>query len=165
MAARQILTAALLLVVTLASACSDDGPERERVVIDGRTFELDYAVDDETRQRGLGGRAEISEDGGMIFVFPDPEFQAFWMYDCLVDIDIIYLDARGTITAVHRMKAEPQRGPDDSDRDYEARLPRYPSVYPAQFAIELRSGWLDRLDLSVDDRIELDLDRLKAMAR
>ena len=165
MAARRILTAALLLVVALANACSDDGPEREPLVIDGRTFELDYAVDVETRTRGLGGVAEIPEDGGMIFVFPDPEIQAFWMYDCLVDIDIIYLDARGTITAMHRMKAEPPRGPDESDRDYEARLPRYPSGYPAQFAIEVRSGWLDRLDVSVDDRIELDLDRLKVMAR
>jgi len=29
----------------------------------------------------------------------------------------------------------------------------------------LKGGWLDRLDLHVEDKIELDLERLKALAR
>ena len=54
MAARRILTSVLLLVVAMAGACSEDGPDRESVVIDGRTFKLDYAVDPETRELGFG---------------------------------------------------------------------------------------------------------------
>jgi uncharacterized membrane protein (UPF0127 family) len=37
-------------------------------------------------------------------------------------------------------------------------------VYATQFAIELRAGSIERLGVNVDDKIELDLARLKAMA-
>jgi uncharacterized membrane protein (UPF0127 family) len=115
------------------------------------------------------GRSRIDESGGMLFVFPTKQVQrqAFWMKNCLVDIDIVYLDPLGKVTATHRMKAEPPQGHDESDAAYEARLRQhtYPSGYPAQFAIELKAGWLDQLNLKIEDRIELDLDRLKALAR
>ena len=103
----------------------------------------------------------------MLFVFPDSKVgvQSFWMGHCLVDMDIIYLDRRGSVTAVHRMKAQPPQRPDESDDAYRARIPHYSSGYPAQFAIELKSGWLDRLNVKVDQRLTLDLLRLKAMAR
>ena len=103
----------------------------------------------------------------MLFVFPDKEIQVqhFWMGHCLVDMDIIYLDSHGRITATHRMKAEPPQRPDESDAEYDRRMRRYSSAYPAQFAIELKAGSLDRLNLKVEDRIPLDLDRLKAMTR
>jgi uncharacterized membrane protein (UPF0127 family) len=80
-------------------------------------------------------------------------------------MDIIYLDARGTITAMHRMKAEAPRRGDESESQYDARMPRYSSALPAQFAIELKAGTLDRLGVEVDNRIELDLKRLKSLAK
>jgi hypothetical protein len=65
------------------------------------------------------------------------------------------------------MAALPPRREDETELAYDARMREksYWSRLPAQFAIELQSGWLDRLDLAVDDRIELDLQRLKAAAR
>ena len=140
---------------------------REIVTIQGHAFELELAVDPDSRTRGLMHRDHIPEYGGMLFVFPDSEVtvQRFWMGHCLVDMDIIYLDREGRITATHRMKAQPPQRPDEPLFAYETRMPRYSSIYPAQFAIELRAGWLDRLNLNERDRIELDLPRLKAMAR
>ncbi|MHC4990854.1 MAG: DUF192 domain-containing protein [Planctomycetota bacterium] len=135
------------------------------VVIDGKTFQLEPAVDDAARTQGLMHRESISEDGGMIFIFPDAQPRAFWMGYCLVDIDIIYLDAQGRVTAMHRMKTEPPRTDNESELQYSARMSRYPSGFPAQFAIELRAGTLDQLDISVEDKIPLDLPRLKRMAR
>ena len=141
----------------------------ERVVIGGQTFDLEVVADHASRELGLMNRASIDEHGGLLFIFPEKGVreQSFWMKNCLVDIDIIYLDRRGMITAMHRMKARPPRRADESETAYEARMREdsYPSGYPAQFAIELRSGWLDQLNLRVEDRIALDLDRLKAMAR
>jgi len=151
------------------SGPSGNGPKTERVVIGGETFDLELAVDADTRALGLMNRASIDEHGGMLFVFPDSGVarQSFWMKNCLVDIDIVYLDRAGRITAMHRMKAEPPRVDDESETEYEARVGRnlYPSGYPAQFAIEVRSGWLDQLNLKVEDRIDLDIPRLKALAR
>ncbi len=141
----------------------------ELVVIGGHDFDLELAIDEAARERGLMHRGSIDEHGGMLFIFPDGKVaqQSFWMKNCLVDIDIMYLDRNGRVTATHRMKAQPPQQRDESDDAYEARMRQYlyPSGYPAQFAIELRSGWLDQLNLKVEDRIDLDLPRLKAMAR
>lgn len=101
----------------------------------------------------------------MLFVFPRPGQQRFWMAYCLVDIDLIFLDAHGRVTAAHRMKVEPARREDESEIAYQTRLRGYPSVYPAQFAIELASGSIDRLGIRVEQKIELDVERLKALAR
>jgi uncharacterized membrane protein (UPF0127 family) len=151
------------------SATTGNAKETERIVIGGRAFDLEVVADPESRAQGLMHRESIDEHGGMLFIFPDNEVkvQSFWMKNCLVDIDIIYLDPHGRVTATHRMKAQPPQGPEEPEAAYEARVQqqRYPSGYPAQFAIELRSGWLDQLNLKVEDRIDLDVARLKALAR
>ena len=141
----------------------------EPVTIAGETFALELAVDDAHRADGLMNRTSIPDHGGMLFVFPDSkvQVQSFWMKNCVVDMDIIYLDSRGRITAMHHMKALPPKWNDETEPEYESRVSerRYLSGYPAQFAIELQAGTLDRLHLQVDQKIDLDLARLKAMAR
>ncbi len=145
----------------------------ESVKIDGEWFQLELALDGETRYKGLSGRDHIEPDGGMLFVFPKPNDQRFVMRDCLVPIDIIYLDPAGRITAMHHMPVEPPRDPETepvtgvgATDKYEQRLKRYPSRYPAQFVIELAGGTLERLDLSEGELIDLnDPAGLKARAK
>ena len=76
----------------------------------------------------------------------------------------MFLDPNGRVTATHTMKTEDPRRENESELAYSARLADYPSVYATQFAIELRAGSIERLGVNVDDKIELDLARLKAMA-
>ncbi len=140
-------------------------PEVVTVQIGGELFTVDVSADDASRIRGLQGVTEIPPDGGMIFVFPDSQVRSFWMPDCLVEIDLMFLDAQGRVTAVHTMPVEPPRRADEPRPVYERRLPRYPSGFPSQFAIELRAGTLDRLGVEVNSRIDLDLPRLKALVR
>lgn len=156
-----------LLVLLVIAGCDKPGtvPETVTVTIKDRQFTLKVSANDASRALGLGGVETIADDGGMIFIFPRAERQRFWMRNCLSDIDVIFLDGRGRITATHRMKAEAPRAADESESEYHARLKGYESNYPAQFAIELAPGTLDELGLQFEERIELDLDRLKAMAR
>ncbi|MDX2131323.1 MAG: DUF192 domain-containing protein [Planctomycetota bacterium] len=145
----------------------------EKVKISGKTFTLEVAADDVTRFRGLSGRTEIPAEGGMIFLFPKPQRLDFVMRDCPVDIDIIFLGADGRVTATHAMKAEPPRAADEMVNDprtgvnakYEARLKKYPSRFDAQFVIELKGGTLAQLNLKSADKLDLDLARLKKMAK
>jgi len=140
-------------------------PEHVTVVIDGRQFTLDLALDDDARVQGLQGVETIPDQGGLLFVFPESQRRSFWMINCPADIDVIFLDPAGRVTAAHRMKSEAPRREGESETAYEARLKHYSSVYPAQFAIELRGGWLKELDVDVDSKLELDVDGLKALAR
>ena len=147
--------------------------ETQAVKINGRTFFLEVAADDATRFRGLGGRTHIDENGGMLFVFPQAKGtdNGFVMRDCPIDIDIIYLDSNGIVVTTHMMKAELPRGPgegqpgDLDNRSYESRLKIYRPRYPYQFAIELKGGTLPTLGVKEGDRIDLPLQKLKAIAR
>jgi len=162
-----IRAAAVLAAGVLVGGCDGGGdvaPGHERVTIDGRTFEMELALDAPTRTTGLSFRERIPEDGGMLFVFPDAQRRNFVMRDCYVPIDIIYLDGTGRVTAMHQMEVEPRRE-GESDAAYERRLTRYSSRFASQFVIELKGGMLDELDVEAGEKIELDIDRLKRLAR
>jgi uncharacterized protein len=165
--ARLILT--LLGALVTLSACTDTpaGPATERVTIGGRTFTLELALTSDARAQGLMHRTSLPEEGGMLFIFPRPDMQSFWMAYTLIDLDIIYLDGLGFITAMHEMKAEPPKRPDESESDYFRRMRQsdYNSVLPAQFAIELKGGTLRSLSLEPGQKVDLDLPRLKALAQ
>lgn len=162
-----ITLATLWYATAVAGGCANlrPAPAGETVEIAGERYTLEIAADDSSRTNGLMGREEISPDGGMLFIFRTAQVRQFWMGYCLINIDLIFLDPQGRVTATHRMKVEASRRSDESEAEYRGRLGGYGSIYPAQFAIELREGALDRLDIQVDDRIELDLARLKALAR
>ena len=177
---KSVLTAiwALSLIVWPVPGCEEEPPPAgfERVVIDGQPYTLELALDEDTRTLGLGGRESLPEKGGMLFVFRRAQRRQFIMRDCLMDIDIIFLDPNGRITAMQHMPTEPLRAanegePGDWDpkkaanRRYESRLKRYSSRGACQFVIEIAGGELEGLDLKVGQKIELDTARLKRQAR
>ncbi len=125
-------------------------------MLGGEPLDLEVALDPRTRFRGLSGRAVIPPDGGMLFVNPRPRPMSMVMRHCPVPIDVAFLDRWGRVISLFSMKPEPPRRPDESDREYEARLPRYASGWSAQFAIELAGGRLSALGIQVGQRIEFD---------
>jgi uncharacterized protein len=152
----------------------------QHIKLGGKSFFLEIAADEPTRMKGLGGRTKIEPDGGMLFVMPKPVDTSFVMRDCPSDIDIIFVDPNGRITAMHEMKKEDPRGPDEGTvgvidaspgspgAKYEARLKKYPSRFPAQFAIEIAPGSLAgplKGKFKEGDKLDLPLAALKARAK
>ncbi|MBX3410278.1 MAG: DUF192 domain-containing protein [Phycisphaeraceae bacterium] len=187
----RVLAGVFIVTMLGAASCTDGTPaagpgSTAKVTINGRAFNLELALNDETRFRGLSGRTEIKPEGGMLFVFKKAERREFVMRDCPIPIDIIYLDGSGRVTAMHAMVPDPPREDDEKElsppRDrsgriipglpewtwtnekYENRLKRYPSKFPAQFVIELKGGTLETLKLKEGDRVELDREGLKKLA-
>jgi uncharacterized membrane protein (UPF0127 family) len=127
----------------------------ERVVLKGIAFDLERAADDRSRTAGLMFRSSIADRGGMLFVFADDVPRTFWMRNCLVDMDLLFLDARGRVVAVHEMQTEPLRRPEEAEARYLSRLRRYPSGVATRFAIELKAGTARALRVRVGDRVDL----------
>lgn len=172
LAAALVLTGGTLLGAMAAAGCAGasdpaaaKGPLFEKITLAGQTYSLELARDDKSREKGLGGRASIPDDGGMLFVFPDSAVRNFWMYDCTIDIDVIYVDPLGFVTAVHTMPAEAPRGKGESVDEYRARLKRYSSVSPAMFAIEIKPGDAKRLGIKPNDKIAADWARIRKLAK
>lgn len=151
-------TGLLLAVVILSCTKVERPPGVHQVKLGGRTFNLELALDDQTRYQGLSDRAQITVDGGMLFVFPRPRRLAFVMRRCLVPIDLLLLDPGGRVIAMHSMQIEPY---DTPERD----LQRYGCEWPAQFAIELKAGTIDQIGIRTGHTVNLPLEDLKRRAR
>ncbi|MFM9958718.1 MAG: DUF192 domain-containing protein [Phycisphaerales bacterium] len=145
--------------------------ERIPVVVAGKTFKLEPAFDDPSRMRGLGGRAKIEEDGGMMFIFPIAHRMEFVMRDCLTDIDIAFVDDSGRVLTMHEMKMEEPRRPDEpvvpppGVDPYDVRLKRYGSRFPCRIALEFAGGTLRKLGVKEGDKAQFHLEPLKARVR
>ncbi|MEM1329070.1 MAG: DUF192 domain-containing protein [Planctomycetota bacterium] len=169
------LCASIALVAAMPGCDEQTATGVESVKLDGQWFHLELVADPATRVKGLGGRDYIAPDGGMLFAFPSSQVLQFVMRDCLVPIDVIFLDPSGRILAMHQMpieEPEPPQAEGESDEDYRSRriqyelsLPKYTSRYSAQFAIELAGGTLEGLDLEVGQKVDLDVERLKTLAK
>lgn len=165
---RLVLSSWLALALLLSGGvCSaqDSGTELVWVPLGGETFQLELALDAQTRQRGLSGRDSIPRGGGMLFVLPSARPFAMVMRDCPKPIDVAFLDAQGRVMAIHAMAPEPPRKPGEPRIVYESRLPAYPSGVPVQFAIETAGGRLAAVGLAVGDVVRLDFAKLAARAR
>jgi uncharacterized protein len=134
------------------------------IEVKGEKFLMELALDEPSRQRGLGGRRSLDPDRGMLFAHPRPEILGYWMKGCFIDLDMVYVDAMGKVTATHRMKKEPPRKPGESLYDYQRRLPSYSSRRSAVLALEFAPGTLDRLDLRMGEQLDLDVTKLREMS-
>lgn len=159
--------ARLALAIWIAAACAlaDERPETVWLPLGGETFTLELALDPVARHRGLSGRDEIPRRGGMLFVLPRSQPFAMVMRDCPAPIDVAFLDSEGVVVAIHEMRPEPPRRPDETPFQYESRLRVYPSPRPVRFAIEVGGGRLHEVGLAVGDRVPFDVPGLVARAR
>lgn len=165
---RRALPALFVATGALVAGCADDAaPARMEVRIGETRFDCKVSLDDATRQRGLGGVASLGPNEGMIFAFPDADARNFFMRDCVMDIDIAFIDPFGFVTATYTMPKEDLRreGEGESEQDYLLRLKRYPSLAPAQFALEVAPGTLAPLGVRRGTKVEFDRDTLKRHAR
>lgn len=122
-------------------------PKNININIKGQNFNLEVAKTLTQISRGLGGRASLSPNSGMIFVFKNPQILSFWMKDTLIPIDIIFLDSNGKI--INFVTALPE--PDTPDN----KLKIYRSDSPASFTLELPAGTVQKLNLVSGDQINL----------
>jgi hypothetical protein len=90
---------------------------------------------------------EIRDDQGMLFVFNNEEPRSFWMRNTITSLDIAFARSDGRIVKIWTMPP--------------LTLNSFPSVEPAMFALEVKSGTFQRLSVREGDRIEIPEDALR----
>lgn len=144
-------SACLLGLAALFSATGCNGESMPWVELNGQRYQVELAMDEPSRVRGLMFRDQLPEQQGMLFVFPNQQPQAFWMKNTKIPLDIIYFDADLNLVSV-AAGASPCRT---------STCPAYPSKGPARFVLELNAGHAQRLGLKPGDRLALSPDILK----
>ena len=71
-------------------------------------------------RQGLMNRDSMPQSAGMLFVYPTPQQVGFWMKNTLIPLDMIFVDATGTVTRIHR-GAQGDLTPDDGRPTHSGR--------------------------------------------
>jgi len=120
-----------------------------QVVINGHVFPVEVADTEEERARGLMGRTFLPKEAGMLFVWPQDDYRAFWMKDTLIPLDVVFIDSASLIVDIKHMVAEP--GVPDN------RLTVYQSALPARYALEIAYDLTRELGITVGMTAEVRL--------
>jgi uncharacterized membrane protein (UPF0127 family) len=70
------------------------------VLPSGARYPLEIVATPEFRAQGLMFRESLAERHGMLFLFPRPSVESFWMKNCNFPIDIVWMDESRKVTFV-----------------------------------------------------------------
>lgn len=68
-----------------------------------RVFQVEVARTEAQQARGLMFRTHIGPNAGMVFPFPTPRIASFWMKNCPIPEDMIFIRGDGTIARIAAM--------------------------------------------------------------
>jgi len=122
--------AAMCLTVAIAGCGGGYDNDPPRVRIGSAVWDVDLALNDAQRHRGLAGRAYLDESVGMLFMYPKARPRAYCMRGCLIPLDIAFIDSDLRIVKIYTMAAEPDR----------LGQVTYSSGVDAQYILEVSAG-------------------------
>lgn len=145
----------LFLLVVLLSGCGPSGLQTTdggepakpashyfKLVLGEKVVDVQLALNDAERGKGLMYRDGLEPDHGMLFVFGDASPRGFWMANVRFPLDVGYFDATGTLREVHQMYA----GNRNATRSLADDI---------QFALEMNKGWFARSGLRPGVKLDL----------
>lgn len=138
------MTTALALLLALPAMASD----RTDISIrrgDGKTvaFKVELATDGESRMKGLMFRKKLAASRGMLFLYDEPDYRAFWMKDTLIPLDMLFFTAKGDLVYIHA-NAKP--------KSLDAIAPKRNDICAI---LEIGGGEAERLGLKTGDKLDL----------
>lgn len=119
-----------------------------RVVIatkQGREVTVNVEVADSASKRALGlqYRRDLGEDQGMLFLFPAPSVQTFWMKNTPLSLDMIFIASDHKIVGIIH-EAIP------------FSTTTLSVAAPSQFVLEVKGGLSRRLGIEVGDPVRFE---------
>ncbi len=99
-----------------------------------KEIDVEIAESEETRHLGLMFRENMQENQGMLFLFPNEEYQSFYMKNTIIPLDIIFINSKKQIVKIHK-KTEPY-----SEKSL-------PSNKPSRYVVEVNGGFTEKFNI------------------
>lgn len=119
--------------------------ERDQLLIKSagneHTFDVEIAITDDQRARGLMYRRKMPAQHGMLFLFDTNQVVTMWMKNTFIPLDILFIDKNGLI--MHMAKSTVPES-----------LAHISSKVPVISVLELNAGTADRLNIQLGDQID-----------
>lgn len=116
--------------------------------VDGVVLNVEIADNKGEWARGLSGREQLTDNQGMLFLFPDSQRRSFWMQKMRFPLDILFV-SEGQISEIEAGVPAPSEQQD-------GREIRVVSQDQADMVLEVVSGWSQRHGIRVGDRVSLE---------
>lgn len=138
------LTTSLVLMAGAGRMTAQYAQPRGEVTFAGGTrVSVEIADTDEKRQRGLMFRKDLAPTDGMVFIFDEKGFYPFWMKNCFISLDMIWVDEHFKVVSIAASvppcKADP--------------CPNYSPSADALYVVEVVSGFAKLHSVKVGDTL------------
>lgn len=110
------------------------------LTVNGHVISAAVAANPALREKGLMGRRELSENEGMLFVFPQAARHAMWMKNTPLPLSAAFIDPEGRILNIEEM--------------IPWSLDEHAARAEALYVLEMRGGWFRRYGVLAGDRID-----------
>lgn len=100
----------------------------------GRVITAEVAITRENQRKGLMYRERLEEDRGMLFIYFQDEIHGMWMKNCLISLDIIWLDKDNRIIYI-KERVPPCR---------EDPCPTYRPPMKSRYVLEVNAGLAEK---------------------
>jgi hypothetical protein len=152
------LILSVVLLPALVSACAQDQkvpkvaprPADTLVMLpDGSTVHVELAKTEAERQFGLMERTSLPQGRGMLFIHDQPSRYSYWMYDCKIALDIIWMDQAHRIVEMSP-NTPPCKGKSDT-------CPSYGGKETSIYVLELPVGSIKAHQLAVGQTVNFNV--------
>lgn len=114
-------------------------------VIGQRSIQVEIADTEAKRSQGLSGRKLLSENQGMLFVFPYTGIYPFWMKDMHFPLDFVWISQKKVVDITENVPNP--KTPTD-------QLPLYTPKEPVDMVLEVNAGFIKKNNIKIGDTIE-----------
>jgi uncharacterized protein len=123
-----------------------DFNRRSVTLPDGTVVRAEVLTHQVDMARGMMFRDSLPEGEGMLFIHGSPGTYSYWMYQVKVPLDIIWMDANGTVVEISENTPP---CPSKSARE----CPSFGGTKPAMVVLELPGGYGRRHGVAVGQTI------------
>ncbi|HEX3437862.1 MAG TPA: DUF192 domain-containing protein [Pseudacidobacterium sp.] len=117
---------------------------------DGSTVHVELAKTEAERAFGLMERSSLPQGRGMLFIHDHPGEYGYWMYNCKIGLDIVWMDADRRIVELSP-RTPPCKGKASS-------CPSYGGHATSLYVLELPVGSIKAHNLQVGQTVNFNLD-------
>jgi len=136
------LTFSLLLPAAFPARAAEE-PQMElattRLTAGIHNINVQVAQTPEEHAVGLMYRRSMPTNEGMLFIFPAPAKQCFWMKNTLLPLSAAFILDDGTLVNIEDMKPK--------------SLDSHCSAQPVRFVLEMHQGWFAKRGLRAGDKL------------
>ena len=115
------------------------------ITINNKKYEVEVFISEEEKETGLQNKKTLAENAGALFVYDEPEDVSYWMKDCSIPLDIIFIDDEETVISIAKGEPNSEELHSEKNTMYVLELNQNSGVQPGD---EVN---LSNLDEDVDD--------------